>query len=507
MADWYSFECQTFCRDYDTLVDKEHHQHADHDTSATNNNMLNDEQSNYYQIERLKNVDMRIVPLTSTHRSPKPVEIHDTSQDAIASHELPRTKSKARQHARKTPKTSKAFLHNSSNTRATEQMSHINQTTALNRATFVGPTTAPKQAFAKGIGAQTSSAISRLMHAQRGARQPLWSGIPTIEDKLIFNLRRYTHAAYCVGNWNPESQADHSHGRQAVRAFASQLKAGRSLYNDGKTQLALSHWQQAQKTTQDPNLLNTWYHETPTRLLFELSCMAHSEHITVVNNLLEEIRVSAEHNLQKNDARYDLFQMLANFDATQLRSIHSLAAQTLYKSLEHRLGKSHHQLHEVRLNRALDMLWFDAKADVADWLPSTDNIDQVFAPHSPFSVYFLLLEAYRLVAIGSYDEARRACLRAESKLRELETMGAGIDYWRIGLAYYRLGNKLRSQGCFEEAFRILKKALDYVTDREQSAPVMAGICEHLESIATILDLPDEVSKWSTMLSTLEQVRS
>jgi len=181
------------------------------------------------------------------------------------------------------------------------------------------------------------------------------------DETFLFNLRNYTHEACIFGHWNPQALAKHYSGRQASRLFSSELTAGTKLSENGKKGLAKLHWDRALKGLQNHNLFTTWYHETPIRLLFEIARLAALGHMELASTLLQDIKTGADTFLNETDPRHSLFTIFGELLAPQLPDLYERAALSLRKGLESRVEKHNPLLFEIRLNRALDLLWFDAK--------------------------------------------------------------------------------------------------------------------------------------------------
>lgn len=344
-----------------------------------------------------------------------------------------------------------------------------------------------------------------LRATSQGPTSPLASiHTSSVFEKVLYNIRQYTHEAHMLGHFDSLSTPHHLKGRQAARSLASELSAGRSLSEKGKKQQALVRWGRAQACLQNPDLWNTWYHETPIRLLFEIGRLAHSRHGKVASMLLQEIKVWSRKYLDEDDPRYALFQSIGDLSADQLRAFHVRAAQCQYRGLASRLEKHHQLLYEIRLNRALDLLGFDDKADLSEWLPSVEEVDQALGENNPYSIYFLLLQAYRLVGLERYREVDEVCKQVTIKMRALQEAQGVIDSWRVGLAYRRLGRHLYAKKRYEDARRSLSTALKYVKNEKDKDSVLIEICQNQESMARAQDDEIDVLLWSTMLQKLEQ---
>lgn len=207
---------------------------------------------------------------------------------------------------------------------------------------------------------QTHSAIVLYPPPQRINATPQISQ-PSIEviERFLFNLRDYTDEAHVSGHWNARTRAKHYIGRQASRRLSSELTAGTTLSGNGKQQLAQRHWARALATLCDPNLLNIWYHEAPIRLLFEIARLVHRNQDELAARLIREIAVQANAHLDRNDTRHTLFTSFGELQVSQLKDLYECAALSLREGLESRIQKHDPLLYEVRLNRALDLLWYN----------------------------------------------------------------------------------------------------------------------------------------------------
>lgn len=239
-------------------------------------------------------------------------------------------------------------------------------------------------------------------------------------------------------------------------------------------------------------------------LLFEVGRVAHSGHPQLASMLLESIQRWAHLHffLDEQDSRRALFGVFGNLQVAQLRDLYDRAARCLYDGLKSRVDKQNKLLYEVRLNRALDMLWYDSDTDLTKWLPPIQEVDQACGPNNPYSVYFLLLEAYRLVAQDLYDDAEQVCSQVRHRLAAIKESQGIIDPWRVGLAYRRLGRQQHDKGRFEDARRSFNTALKYVSHDDQlSTSVLIEICQRQQNMAHD---QEDVFFWGQMLSRLEQ---
>ncbi|KAJ9498581.1 hypothetical protein LTR99_007968 [Exophiala xenobiotica] len=330
--------------------------------------------------------------------------------------------------------------------------------------------------------------------------------LPTgITEQFLFNLRAWTHEACSRGEWDVQLSARHQSGRRASRLLSSYLTSGITLFENGKQHLAFGHWQRAFDGFQSPNLFKSWYHDIPMRLLFEVGRVAHSGHHGLAAILLKSIKNWALTFLDESDCRRALFATFGELEVGQLRDLYDRAAKCMFKGLEARVDKQNHLLYEVRLNRALDMLWYDADTDLSDWLPQTGEVDQACGPNNYYSVYFLLLEAYRLVAHGSQADVDDICQQVEKRLRELKEADGHIDAWRVGLGYRRLGRQQFIKGRYGDARRSYNTAFKYVrNDPQLSDAVLIEICQRQVSMASAMHDEEDEILWREMLTRLEQ---
>ncbi|KAI1628904.1 hypothetical protein EDD37DRAFT_615508 [Exophiala viscosa] len=327
-----------------------------------------------------------------------------------------------------------------------------------------------------------------------------------VTERFLKNLRAWTHEAYSQGHWDTSIQlpGQHNGGRGAARLLSSYLTSGINLYESGKHKLAWGHWHQAFEGFQSPDLFKSWYHDIPMRLLFEVGRVAHmgTIHQPLAASLLKNIKRWAHKFLEPEDCRHALFSAFGELEVSQLKDLYERAARCMFNGLEARVEKHNPLLYEVRLNRALDMLWYDPEADMAEWLPHVEEVDEICGSNNYYSVYFLLLEAYRLVARDSHDEVDHVCSQVKRRLTDLEQTHGSIDPWRVGLGYRRLGRLQHEKGQFADARRSFNTAYRYVSsDPKLSRSVLIEICQRQMSMAT--DQEDECL-WQGILSEMEQ---
>ncbi|KAK4941181.1 hypothetical protein LTR10_018854 [Elasticomyces elasticus] len=325
-----------------------------------------------------------------------------------------------------------------------------------------------------------------------------------VTEQFLQNLRVWTHEAYSRGHWDTSIQlpGQHNNGRGAARLLSSYLTSGITLFESGKHKLAFGHWDQAFAGFQSPHLFKSWYHDIPMRLLFEVGRVAHMGHQPLAALLLKSIKRWAHNFLDADDCRHALFSAFGDLEVPQLKDLYDRAARCMFQGLETRIERDNQLLYEVRLNRALDMLWYNPEADLSEWLPQVAEVDRVCGATNYYSVYFLLLEAYRLVARESYTEADEVCSQVRERLTELEKTHGSIDPWRVGLGYRRLGRQQFLKGRFADARRSFNTAYRYVKSNPKlSTSVMIEICQRQISMAN--DQEDKVL-WQDILSRLEQ---
>jgi hypothetical protein len=363
--------------------------------------------------------------------------------------------------------------------------------------------TALESSVSKPFPSQTSDAMLPCTPPRDVVAAPQGFRVNGVAEQFLFNLRAWTHDAFVFGHWDTKLSAQHHSGRQASRLLSSNLTAGTNLYEKGKQQLAWIYWNRAVANFHSPDLFKTWYHETPIRLLFEVGRVAHSGHGQLAAILLQSIKNWAHTFLKEDDSRHALFSVFGELDVAQLRDLYVRVAHCLYNGLDSRIDKHNPLRYEVRLNRALDMLWYDPDSDLTEWLPPIEEVDQACGPNNPYSVYFLLLQAYRLVAQESYPEADQVCSQVRTRLAAMKE--GSIDSWRVGLAYRRLGRQQHSKGLYTDARRSFNTALKHVgSGNRLSASILIEICQSQESMANAFDDQEDAVLWSHMLRQLEQ---
>ena len=258
--------------------------------------------------------------------------------------------------------------------------------------------------------------------------------ITGVAEQFLFNLRTWTHDAFVQGHWEQRSSSQLRRGRQASRVLTSSLNSGINLFQNGKTQLAWRQFDRAVAGFQNPELFKSWYYEIPLALLFEVSRVAQSGHNPLAKMLLGNVKTWAHNFLEPSDSRYGLFSIFGELQVEEIRDLYGRAARSMMDGLETRIEKGNKLLYEVRLNRALDMLWYDQNADLSDILPPISEVDTAMgSPNNALSIYFLLLEAYRLVAQDKHEEAEELCSQVQTRLTEMDKMPGSIDWWRVGL--------------------------------------------------------------------------
>ncbi|RMZ89141.1 hypothetical protein DV736_g3618, partial [Chaetothyriales sp. CBS 134916] len=332
-------------------------------------------------------------------------------------------------------------------------------------------------------------------------------GAPPSEaaEKYLFNLRIWTHDAFMSGQWDSKSSSRHHSGRKASRTWASDLTAGTNLFKKGHGDLAWKYWRMAAASFENPDLFKTWYYETPIRLLFEMGRLVHDGHAPLASQMLKYTKLWAEKFLDRNDSRRALYSVFGQLDPSELRGLYDRAAKSLYNGFASRIEKKHPLLYEIRLNRALDLLWYDSCADLSEWVPSIKEVDESCGPNNPYSVYFLLLEAYRLVAQDSYEMAEDVGQQVINRLDAMKDENTA-DPWRVGLAYRRLGRIQRAKKRYHDARISFNKALRLVRSGENrnSGSIQIEICQDQEQMSKELNDLEDAALWSDMLKELEK---
>ncbi|RMZ85368.1 hypothetical protein DV737_g807, partial [Chaetothyriales sp. CBS 132003] len=324
-------------------------------------------------------------------------------------------------------------------------------------------------------------------------------------EEFLLNLRKWTHDAFLSGQWDSKSSSRHHSGRKASRTWASDLTAGTNLFKKGHGTLAWKYWRMAAASFENPDLFKTWYYETPIRLLFEMGRLVHDGHAPLASQMLKYTKEWAEKFLDFNDSRRALYSVFGQLDPSELRGLYDRAAKSLYNGFASRIEKTNPLLYEIRLNRALDLLWYDSNADLSEWVPSIEEVDESCGPNNPYSVYFLLLEAYRLVAQDSYEEAEYVGQQVVKRLDAMKDENAA-DPWRVGLAYRRLGRIQQSKKRYHDARISFNKALRYVRsgDNKNSGSIQIEICQDQEQMARELDDLEDAALWRHTLEDLEK---
>lgn len=320
-------------------------------------------------------------------------------------------------------------------------------------------------------------------------------------DQFLINLRRWTHEAFVSRHWERSASSQHTKGRHASRLLASDLQAGIKFAEQHNNELAWVHWRRAVAHFQNRELFKTWYHETPVRLLFEVSRIHHSGYPEFAASLLRYISDWADQYLDGSDPRHALYKLYGKIPVTQLREVHERAATCMLEGLQTRLDKNAPLLFEIRLNRALDMIWFDSTADLRQWLPPLDEVDRACGRDNVFSVYYLLLQAYQLVAREQFEEADGVARQAHLRIERLKS--DSMDEWRLGMAYRRLGRMQYQKGRYQDARRSFNTALRYVGHR-QADSIMVEVFQCQESMAVRTGDREDAELWRQMLRSYEQ---
>lgn len=146
-----------------------------------------------------------------------------------------------------------------------------------------------------------------------------------------------------------------------------------------------------------------------------------------------------------------------------------------------------------------------SRTDLTKWLPPVEEFDKALGTDNPYSVYFLLLEAYRLVASGSYLSADQVCSEVDKRLVVLKEIPGRVDLWKIGLAYRRLGRQLNEKGRWQDARRTFNTALVYLRSIDKNKPsVLLEIYQCQERLAAQADDQQDVKLWERKLQRLEE---
>jgi hypothetical protein len=332
-------------------------------------------------------------------------------------------------------------------------------------------------------------------------RQYSLVGVAAIDD-FLKHLRAWTHEAFVTKKWERSQTNDkHQRGRHASRLLASDLQAGIKLMEQKRADLAWVHWKKAVAHFSNKDLFKTWYHETPVRLLFEVSRVAHSGYPEFAAQLLQFISQWANQYLNRNDSRHALYSLYGQFEVDQLRDLHVRAGRCMIEGLSSRLERHDPLLFEVRLNRALDTIWFDPQSDLSAWLPSLDEVDGAYGTNNAYAIYYLLLQAYSLVAKERHSEAEEACAEARQRLDTI----VDIDKWRVGMAYRRLGRIQYTKQRFPDARRSFNIALQYVGENDHDADsIMVEVFQCQESMANAMNDKEDAQLWNRMLRQHEE---
>lgn len=320
-------------------------------------------------------------------------------------------------------------------------------------------------------------------------------------ELLFQKLRLYTHQACVEGrHWDPESSHKNAVGRMALRELSLDLTAGVKSHEERNHQRANKLWSRALDKASKPDLLDTWYYETPINILFELGRLVHKGHDAVADMLMKTVTSYAKKILDKKDPRYSLFAVFDSLETTQLENGYSSAALSLLEGLATRLEKHNPLFYQFGLNRALDLVWFDPKTDLRKWVVPVEEIDRHLGPDSDLSIYFLLLDTYRRVSMGDYSGADDICQQASRRLNILKQNGK-LDGLKIGMAYRRLGRQYYDKSQYDDARRILNQALRYLGT--EKPPVLVEIYHLQEKMARIAEDTIDVDFWQTKLSQMD----
>lgn len=322
-----------------------------------------------------------------------------------------------------------------------------------------------------------------------------------VVDQFLVNLLAWTHEAYISGHWERSNSTANEKGRHASRKFASDLQAGSKWYEQGKMDFAWIYWRAANRHFQNKDLFKTWYHETPVRLLFEIARIKQVNPV-YAKQLLENVEFWADSHLEETDKRYALYKLYGKLNVNELQEIYELAARRLLEGLSSRLDENDPLLFEVRLNRALDMIWFNSQTDLKKWLPSLEKVDSALGARNAFSVYYLLLQAYQQASFGDNAGVQATALEIR---RRIEDMPEGnLDPYKLGMAYRRLARAQYQKQCYGDARRSFNTALKYLKGGKHADSIVVEILQCQEHIAKANQDPHEAEIWTQMIQEQER---
>ena len=324
-----------------------------------------------------------------------------------------------------------------------------------------------------------------------------------VNDQFILNFRRWTHEAYISGKFERSNSTEHEKGRHVSREFASDLQAGLNYQKQGKTELAWVHWRAANRRFENPDLFSTWYHETPIRLLFELARIQTSGYPEYAESLLRQIEGWAITRLPQSDIRRALYSTYGQIEVSQLKELYEQAAKCMLSGMTTRLEKDDPLLFEVRLNRALDMSWFDPSLDLTQWLPPLEEADQAMGPENAFSIYYLLLQAYLLVARGDHSAVDKTTAEARRRIEALPRGNVDQEY-KLGMAYRRLGRIQHERKLMSDAKRSFNHAWKYLKDGKHADGLMVEVLHCQLDLARQTDDIFDVELVEEKLAALEK---
>lgn len=333
-------------------------------------------------------------------------------------------------------------------------------------------------------------------------RRPTLDGTMPVLDHLLVNFRRWTHEAVISGHWERAASTQHEKARHVSRLLASDLQAGMKYMEQDKPQMAWIHWRSANRRFQDKDLFNTWYHETPIRLLFEIARIRVSGHSDFAASLLRSTGDWAAARLKPDDVRHALYSTYGMIDVVNIRMVYEAAARCMLDGLSSRLEKNDPLLFEVRLNRALDMTWFDETADLSEWLPSLETVDEIMGQQNNFCIYYLLLQAYQLVARNDNSGADKKVAEARRRIDALPP--GSIDSYKLGMAYRRLGRMQYRREHWDDARRSFNQAGRNLKTGKQADGLMIEVLQCQLNLARATDDVVDVEIFQKMLLEHEQ---
>jgi tetratricopeptide (TPR) repeat protein len=333
-------------------------------------------------------------------------------------------------------------------------------------------------------------------------RRPTLDGsMPAPVKDLLVALRRWTHEAVISGHWERSASTQHEKARHVSRQLASDLQAGLKYMEQGKVEMVWVHWRSAIRRFENPDLFKTWYHETPIRLLFEIARIKESGHPQFAAQLLTNTGVWATTRLEPNDVRHALYSTYGLLEVDKIRDVYEQAARFMLDGLASRLEKDDPLLFEIRLNRALDMSYFDETVDLSEWLPPLEEVDETMGTKNSFCVYYLLLQAYQLVALGEINAADKKASEARRRIDSLPS--GGIDQYKLGMAYRRLGRMQYKRQHWQDAKRSFNQAWKNLKTGKHADGLMIEVLQCQLTLALQTDDVADVDIYRDNLAKLE----